>query len=52
MPCRVCGLLDRDFSLKKSDYCEFCKAYICKDDQTNILRRARAALIDLTLTLE
>lgn len=51
MPCRVCELVDRDFTIKKVKYCDFCEAYICKHCETNVLRRAKAALIDFKLKL-
>ena len=52
MPCRVCELIDNDSTPKRVKYCNLCGAYICKDDETNVLRRAKAALIDLKLKLE
>lgn len=52
MPCRVCSLLDRDFTIKTVTYCDFCGAYICIPDQTNIIRRAKAALLDIRLKLK
>lgn len=36
--CDVCRVLDGDTSLKECEYCDFCKAYICKDDTYSVRR--------------
>jgi hypothetical protein len=42
--CDVCRLLDGDTTLKDCGYCGLCDSWICTEDRTNWLRRARAAV--------
>lgn len=44
--CRVCELIDNDKTIKEVTYCEFCKAYICKECEPNLLKRGLAAIKD------
>jgi hypothetical protein len=43
--CDVCALVDGDSEEKECVYCEKCKAWLCKSDQSRTDRRARAALV-------
>ena len=40
--CKVCELVDGITELKETKYCKTCKAYICENCQTDILKRAKA----------
>lgn len=42
--CDVCKLLDNDETLKECEWCELCKAWICKRDIKNNYRRSLAML--------
>jgi hypothetical protein len=45
--CKVCELIDNDKSIKPIIFCEFCNANICKSCEPNLLRRAKAMLLNL-----
>lgn len=45
-PCKVCQLLDNDNTEKPVSWCDVCKAYICKSDTANWVRRAEAATLN------
>jgi len=47
--CRVCELVDKDYTTKKVNYCAFCDAFICVPCETNLPKRAKAALINIRL---
>lgn len=49
--CRVCELVDRDYSKKKVVYCSFCEAYICDGCRNDVVKRGKAALINIRLKL-
>jgi hypothetical protein len=42
--CEVCRRLDGDTRLKECFYCSSCGAWICRADQNDYIRRARAML--------
>jgi hypothetical protein len=44
--CRVCVLLDGDYSDKECGYCSFCDAWICAADRFSVARRIRAGLAE------
>ena len=41
--CDVCRLLDYDTTKKLSGYCKLCDAWICQKDESNWIRRLKAA---------
>jgi len=41
-PCDVCIILDKDISEKDCSYCAVCEAWICRNDENDIVRRTRA----------
>ena len=47
--CRVCELVDKDSRPKPITYCNMCYAWICEECEPNLLKRAKAALIDKLL---
>lgn len=47
--CRVCELIDNNTTIKKVYYCKTCSNFICYICKRNILKRAKAALIELNL---
>ena len=49
--CEVCRLLDGDTTLKECDWCDFCKAFICKRDLYSP-RRIKAWAVKKGLSLE
>lgn len=46
--CRVCQLVDKDEEIKTIEYCFVCDAWICKDCEPKLLKRAKAKLIEMT----
>lgn len=44
--CRVCELIDKDKEGKYVEYCKTCDALICSKCRPDMLRRAKAALMD------
>jgi len=44
--CRVCELIDEKLRIKHVTYCESCNAWICAKCKPDLLRRAKAVLID------
>ena len=44
--CRVCALLDKDYSEKPVAWCDICSNYICKSDWDNWERRGRATALE------
>jgi len=47
MPCKVCQLNRNDNTVKRVNYCNLCKAYICKAHQGDIIARGIAAFKNL-----
>lgn len=47
--CRVCELVDNNTTIKEVNYCHLCVAFICSKCEPNILRRAKAMVIQLKL---
>ena len=47
--CDVCRIVDGDLSPKEVQYCDFCKAWICKRCESNIPKRALAAAMQKIL---
>lgn len=45
--CRVCQLVDNNEEIKPTEYCFVCDAWICKDCEPNLFKRAKAALIEM-----
>jgi len=43
--CEVCYLIDGDTKAKDVEYCETCKACICKECRPNLFRRGKAAIL-------
>jgi hypothetical protein len=43
--CDVCRLVDGNTTLKECEYCEFCKAWICKADDLRVDRRMLAGML-------
>lgn len=42
--CKVCQALDNDEKVKIVTYCNTCGVYICKDCNTDLIRRLQAFL--------
>ena len=46
--CKACELLDKDHSIKEVKFCKVCEETLCEPCEKNLLRRAKAALKQLT----
>ena len=42
--CKVCSLLDGDNNVKIVTYCDTCEVYICKQCNSDLIRRFKAYL--------
>lgn len=43
--CKVCELLDKDTTIKKVVWCNFCNAAMCEPCEQNWLRRGQAMIL-------
>jgi hypothetical protein len=50
--CDVCFYVDNDATIKDVEYCEICKAYICKKCKPNLFRRGMAMMKKQTLKVK
>jgi hypothetical protein len=50
--CRVCELLDKDIAIKRTYFCKSCNANICYQCRPEMLRRAKAMLMEMKLKLK
>ena len=51
--CDVCILIDNDYLLKENVlYCSLCKKWMCDRCRNDLIRRAKALVKDVSITLK